>query len=328
VRRAATGALARVVRASVAALALLGAGTLGGCAGGARMPKLPRFGANLLPPVVPWHADTLTLSERRFHRVDAPGFEVYAQSAEQIPALQAQLAATAQEFGRHFGGAPKVAVLLLDAPADPYRDFDFAPFVARRMQVLAFVRTRDAQKDGALGVDEGLLAARLAELFLASYADSVLREVGTPGDPTARKALDALPHWFTEAAVSRIARPDAVESGVRFVRANRLRLMPLGRLFAMARLGMPTWSELAQRSGVVRVYTEPMQHTPPPLLAAESTAFGEFLVSQYGPSFLQAVADELLKGSATEDALAAMPGVPGDRRALEQAWGAWLGERR
>jgi hypothetical protein len=146
------------------------------------------------------------------------------------------------------------------------------------------------------------------------------------GSAASGRALDRLPHWFTEAAVSRIARPDAVDAGVRFVRANRRRLMPLPTLFSMSRLRMPTWSELARRSDVVRVYTEPTAHTPPPLLAAESTVFGEFLVSQYGPTFLQAMADELLTGQSTEDALAAMPGAPEDRQRLEREWGRWLGE--
>ena len=249
------------------------------------------------------------------------------QSAAQMPELQGQLTAAAREFARHFGPAPRVAVLLFDAPADPYRDFDFSPFVERRMQVLAFVRGRDAQKAGTLGVDERLLAARLAELFLAAYADSVSRALarahGDPAPANAR-ALDRLPHWFTEAVVSRVAGPDAVERGVTFVKQNRPRLMPLRRLFALARLGMPFWSELAHREGVVRTYSEPSTQTPPTLLAAESTAFGEFLVSRYGPTYLQALADELLAGRSTEDAVAALPGGDEAAGALEESWREWL----
>jgi hypothetical protein len=324
------------VRALATAGALALATTLGGCGGVSS--RLPRFGATLLPPVTPWVTDTVALSGRQFHRVDTPQFELYVQSARQLPELQAAVASTAQEFARHFVGAPKVAVLLFDAPADPHRDFDFGPFVARRMQVLALVRQRDAQKAGELGVDDGLLAARVAELFLASYTDSVARTRGTEklatisasqrAALTAGRALERLPHWFVEATVSRIARPDAVDAGLRFVRANQRRLTPLPALFTMARLRMPTWSELARRGDVVRVYTEPTAHTPPPLLAAESTVFGEFLVSQYGPTFLQAMADELLTGATTEDALAAMPGTPEDRQRLEGEWARWLGQQR
>ncbi|MGZ8457026.1 MAG: hypothetical protein ACXWZ4_10550 [Gemmatirosa sp.] len=295
-----------------------------GCGG-----AMPPIRSSLLPPVVARSGDSVTLGDRRFHRVVAPTHELYAQSAAHLPELQGQLVAASREFARHFGPAPRVAVLLFDAPADPRREFDFTPFVARRMQVLAFVRGRDAQRAGILGIDERLLSARLAELFLAAYADSVTRTRAlVHGDgnlqPTTR-ALDRLPHWFTEAVVSRVARPDAVETGVTFVRQNRPRLMPLRRLFAMARLGMPFWSELAHRQGVVRTYSEPMTHTPPTLLAAESTAFGEFLVSRYGPTYLQALADELLAGRSTEDAVAALPGGDGATRALEAAWREWLG---
>ncbi|GLC25568.1 hypothetical protein [Roseisolibacter agri] len=288
---------------------------------------MPRIRSSLLPPVVAWSGDSVTLSGRRFHHVVAPTHELYVESAAHLPALQEQLDASAREFARHFGPAPRVAVLLFDAPADPYRDFDFAPFVARRVQVLAFVRGRDAQKGGTLGVEERLLAARLAELYLAAYADSVSRGLARAhGDtlPTHERALDRLPHWFTEAVVSRVARPDAVERGVTFVKQNRPRLMPLRRLFALARLGMPFWSELAHREGVVRTYSEPTAQTPPPLLAAESTAFGEFLVSRYGPTYLQALADELLAGRSTEDAVAALPGGDAASPALEEAWREWL----
>lgn len=323
-RRAPRARVSVVARAGVAALlgvsAALGAA---GCGGG-----LPPIRSTLLPPVVSWSGDSVTLGDRRFHRALGPTHELYVQSAAQMPELQGQLTAAASEFARHFGPAPRVAVLLFDAPADPYREFDFGPFVERRMQVLAFVRGRDAQKAGTLGIDERLLAARLAELFLAAYADSVSRGLaaagaGEPVPPNAR-ALDRLPHWFTEAVVSRVARPDAVERGVSFVRQNRPRLLPLRRLFALARLGMPFWSELAHREGVVREYAEPTAQTPPPLLAAESTAFGEFLVSRYGPTYLQALADELLAGRTTEDAVAALPGGDDPTRALEQSWREWL----
>ena len=307
---------ARHARTALVLLAALG------CGGG-----LPPIRSSLLPPVVAWSGDSVTLGGRRFHRAVAPAHELYAESAAPLPALQGQLAASAREFARHFGAAPRVAVLLFDAPADPYRDFDFSPFVERRMQVLAFVRGRDAQKAGTLGVDERLLAARLAELFLAAYADSVSRALARAhgeSPPANERALDRLPHWFTEAVVSRVAGPDAVERGVTFVKQNRLRLMPLRRLFALARLGMPFWSELAHREGVVRTYSEPTPQTPPPLLAAESTAFGELLVSRYGPTYLQALADELLAGRSTEDAVAALPGGDEAVPALEQSWRAWL----
>jgi hypothetical protein len=308
-------------RAALGGCALASIAALAGCGGG-----LPPIRANLLPPVVAVGDDSVTLGDRRFHRVVAPTHELYVQSAAQLPALQGHLVAASHEFARHFGRAPRVAVLLFDAPADPRRDFDFTPFVERRMQVLAFVRGRDAQKDGALGVDERLLAARLAELFLAAYADSVARThaLARGGDEPTTRALDRLPHWFTEAVVSRVARPDAVEPGVTFVRQNRPRLMPLRRLFAVARVGMPFWSELAHREGVVRTLHEPTTQTPPALLAAESTAFGEFLVSRYGPTYLQALADELLAGRSTEDAVAALPGGDEAARELEESWRAWL----
>jgi hypothetical protein len=308
-------------RAALAALTL-GSAALGpaACGGG-----MPRIRASLLPPVVPWAGDSVTLSGRRFHRAEAASYELYVQSGRQLPAMRDHLARASQEFARHFGPPPRVAVLLFDAPADPHGDFDFAPFVARRTQVLAFVRGRDAQKAGTLGVDERLLAARLAELYLAAYADSVGRRLAAAGvAPLAagERALDRLPHWFTEAVVSRVAGPEAVERGVTFVRQNRPRLMPLRRLFATARLGMPFWSELAHREGVVRAYTEQTaQPTPPPLLAAESTVFGEFLVSRHGPTYLQALAEELLAGRTTEDAVAALPG---GEEPVEAAWREWL----
>jgi hypothetical protein len=316
--RAARRAWPRWSRAGWAGCALA---ALSGCGGG-----LPPIRANLLPPVATVSDDSVTLGDRRFHRVAAPTHELYAQSAAQLPVLQGHLVAASREFARHFGHAPRVAVLLFDAPADPRRDFDFTPFVERRMQVLAFVRGRDAQKDGSLGIDERLLAARLAELFLAAYADSVARThaLAHGGDQPTTRAIDRLPHWFTEAVVSRVARPDAVETGVTFVRQNRPRLMPLRRLFAMARLGMPFWSELAHREGVVRTFSEPSTQTPPTLLAAESTAFGEFLVSRHGPTYLQALADELLAGRSTEDAVAALPGGDEGAPPLEEAWREWL----
>jgi hypothetical protein len=307
-------------RAALAALTL-GSALLGPAACGGRMPQIR---SSLLPPVVAWAGDSVTLSGRQFQRAEGASYELYVQSGRQLPAMREHLARASQEFARHFGPPPRVAVLLFDAPADPHAEFDFAPFVARRTQVLAFVRGRDAQKGGTLGIDERLLAARLAELYLAAYADSVGRRLAAAGVAPlgdAERALDRLPHWFTEAVVSRVAGPDAIERGVTFVRQNRPRLMPLRRLFAMARLGMPFWSELAHREGVVRAYPEQTTQTPPPLLAAESTVFGEFLVSRFGPTYLQALAEELLAGRTTEDAVAALPG---GEEPVEAAWREWL----
>ena len=322
---------ARRLAALAAATATLLAGT--GCAAvQRRLPALPRVAGSFLPPVVPYAATVETIGARRLARVEAPSYELYAESPTVLPVLQERLDATAREFARHFGSAPRVAVLVFDGPADPAREVDFAPFTARGVQVLAFVRAPRARRDGALGIDEGLLDARFAETFLAAYADSVVgartgrrtgRRSGRRDAAAAGRAVDRLPHWFAEAVVSRVARPETVEPGVRMVRANPMRLLPLGRLFAMARLRMPTWSELARREQAVRVYREPTTTTPPPLLAAESTAFGEFLVSRYGPTLLQAVADELLAGRPTAEAFAALPGLP-DAPTLERQWRAWV----
>jgi len=137
-------------------------------------------------------------------------------------------------------------------------------------------------------------------------------------------AADRLPHWFAEAAVSRVARPETVDPGVRFLRANRLHLVPLQRLFSAARLAAPAWCELADGKLPSTASASRVGGPPPALLAAESTVFGEFLVDRYGPTFLQAVGDELLEGLRTEQVFAALPGVPNDRGALEASWGEWL----
>lgn len=330
---------ARCATLTTTTLLAVGAAGVAGC--GAVQQRLPRFSSSLLPPVQPWAADTVTMSGRLLHRVEAPRWELYAQSAHTLAAVEGELEATGARFARHFGPAPRVVVLVLDPPVDARAEFDYAAFVARGVQVLTFVRRPDAVRRGTLGVDEGLLQARLAELYLASYADSVTRALGRGGDAhSTHRALDRLPHWFTEAVVTRVARPDAVEPGLRFAREHRLSLMPLRRLFDMARLGMPTWGELATAGQATRVatglaapvggtglhtYAPPgrPRHTPPALLAAESTAFGEFLVSRYGPTFLQAVGDALLEGRSTDEALAALPGVPA-RTALETEWEGWL----
>src|SRR5207248_7035907 len=142
--------------------------------------------------------------------------------------------------------APRVAVLVFDGPAEPTREFDFASFQASHTQVLAFVRSRRAQRDGELGIDEGLMRARLAELELAAYTDSVVAaRTGRWDASTDRRAVERLPHWFAEAVISRVARPETVEPGVQFLRANRPHLVPLRRLFSVAPLGAPAWCEMA-----------------------------------------------------------------------------------
>lgn len=313
--------------ARVAALGAI-ACALASCAmSGAR---LPRIRSTRMPAVVPYTSDTLTLSGRRWHRVHAQAYDLYAQSPNVIPMVSGHLQATAQEFTRHFGGAPRVALLLFDAPADPAHDFDFAPFQASGTQVLVFVRGKRRAPDDPLGVDEGLLRSRLAELFLASYADSVVgSRTGVRDATSGARALDRLPHWFAEAVISRVARPETVEPGLAFVRAYRLQLMPLRRLFRVARLASPPWSELAEQRLTAIVPPRAFAPTSPPpaLLAAESTVFGEFLVDCYGPTFLQAVADALLDGLPTEQVLLALPGAPNDGVTLEKRWSAWLARR-
>lgn len=302
----------------------------------------PRIGGDVLPPVVPYAADTLTMSGRRFWVLRTPTYELYTQQPALLPALQERMEAAGREFARHFGGAPRVALLLFDAPAQPSAAFDFAPFTQRQMQTLAFVRRRGlARSRWDVGVDETLLEARIAELLLAAYADSVVAaRTGTTDAAVGRRVLDRLPHWFADAAVSRVARPDAVQHGVRIARANRMRLMPLRRLFAMTRLGVPTWSELSARPstltlaaaaapslGLAAAAPAPERGTPPALLAAEATAFGEFLVSEYGPTFLQALVDELLAGRSSQDAVRALSRAA-DEPALERAWSEWLAHQR
>ena len=301
---------------------------LGGCGG--LMARAPRIGSNLMPPVVPYAADTVTLGGRRFHHLAEAGFDLYAETADVLPVVDARLRRAAQQFARHFGSAPRVAVLLFDAPADPTREFDFSPWVARRTQVLAFVRDRGAERrPGALGLDEALLDSRLAELLLAAYADSVVAARTGVRDAAGRsRAVERLPHWFAEAVITRVSRPETVEQGLRYVKANRVRLVPLRRLFDIARLGMPTWAELALRVPAAPAPARAAANPPPALVAAHSTAFGQFLVDRYGPTFLQAVADELLAGWPTEQALGSLPGVPPDARELERAWTAWLAAQR
>jgi hypothetical protein len=322
-------------RAAALMLVAAGAAALGGC--GRVMAHMPRIGSNLMPPVVPYAADTVTVSGRRFHRLADDRFDLYAETLEVIPVVDAHLRSAAQQFARHFGGAPRVVVLLFDAPADPYREFDFTPWIERGTQVLAFVRDKGAQRHPReLGLDEALLDSRLAELLLAAYADSVVAaRTGVRDAASRRRAVERLPHWFAEAVITRVSRPESVEQGLRYVQANRVRLMPLQRLFGMGRVGMPTWAELAlhvragpaatpARAGGAGKGGGP----PPALVAAYSTAFGQFLVERYGPTFLQAVADELLAGWRTEEALVNLPGVPADPRELEQAWRVWLGTPR
>jgi hypothetical protein len=306
-----------------------------GCAGhGLHVPRLPRIGSSFMPPVVPYASHTATMSGRRWSRLREPAYDLYAQSPIVLPTVSGHLQATAQEFARHFGGAPRVAVLVFDAPADPTHEFDFSAFQEAGTQVLVFVRPEKAQRSRALGIDEGLMRARLAELFLASYADSVRasrtgRRDATAGD----RALDRLPHWFAEAVISRVARPETVEPGLAFVRANRPQLVPLQRLFRVARLGTPAWCELAERNSATLATLATLPAAafqvgtaapPTALLAAESTVFGEFLVDRYGPTFLQAMADELLAGVPTELALETLPPVPDDGAPLEKRWSAWL----
>jgi hypothetical protein len=335
------------VWATVTATAIAAA-ALAGC--GHAAARMPRFGSNLMPPVVPYAADTVTVSGRRFHHLADDGFDLYAETADVLPVVDARMRSAARQFARHFGGAPRVAVLLFNGPADPYREFngpadpyrefDFTPWVTSGTQVLAFVRDRGAERRrGNLGLDEALLDSRLAELLLAAYADSVIAErTGARDAAGTRRAVERLPHWFAEAVITRVSRPEAVEQGLRYVKANRVRLMPLQRLFGMARLGVgtPTWGELARRysAGVSAGPTlapgpaRPGAGPPPALVAAYSTAFGQYLVDRYGPTFLQAVADELLLGLPTEQALVSLPGVPGDPRALEEEWRAWLAAQR
>jgi hypothetical protein len=322
--RATDGARAWWSRAAVLTLTLSGACGV----------HLPRIGENLMPPVVPYAsaADTSTMSGRRWHRARGDVYDLYVQAPTIIPELDERMQETVRQFARHFGAAPRVAVLVFDAPADPTREFDFSGFQATHTQVLAFVRAPKHQRAGELGIDEGLLRARLAELFLAAYADSVVAaRTGRWDGATGGHAVNRLPHWFAEAVISRVARPEAVEPGLRFLRANRLHLVPLQRLFGVARLGAPAWSEMADRKlpalALGAASAPPAPPAPPELLAAESTVFGEFLVDRYGPTFLQAVADALLEGLPTERAFAGLPGVPADRAALERDWGDWLQNR-
>ena len=319
---------ARGAALGMLAMGTLAMGTLAGCAGHA--PRLPRIGSHFMPAVVPFAADTTTLGGRRWHRLREPAFDLYVQTPSILPVVDGHLQATATEFTRHFGGAPRVAVLVFDAPADPTHDFDFTPFQTAGTQVLVFVRAKKPSGEDRLGIDEGLLRSRLAELFLAAYADSVVAStIGVRDATSGGRALDRLPHWFAEAVISRVARPETVEPGLAYVRANRLRLVPLRHLFGVARLGTPPWSELAgQRATALPLAPAFAPGTPPAtLLAAESTAFGEFLVDRYGPTFLQAVADELLLGVPTEQALVTLPGGPDDGVALERRWEAWLARR-
>jgi hypothetical protein len=300
----------------------------GGCA--VHMPHMPRIGEHLMPPVVPYAsaADTSTMSGRRWHRARGDAYDLYVQAPTIIPELDERMQETVRQFARHFGAVPRVAVLVFDAPADPTREFDFSAFQATHTQVLAFVRAPKRQRAGELGIDEGLLRARLAELFLAAYADSVVAaRTGRWDGATGGHAVNRLPHWFAEAVISRVARPEAVEPGLRFLRANRLQLVPLQRLFGVARLGAPAWSEMADRklpALALGADAAPAVPAAPALLAAESTVFGEFLVDRYGPTFLQAMADALLEGLPTERAFAGLPGVPADRAALERDWADWL----
>lgn len=321
----------RWARAATAAALLLTA-----CAGGGhslRLPHLPRIGTNLLPPVVSYAAaaDTATMSGRRWHRLRTPAYDLYVQSPAITTAVDERLEETARQFARHFGGAPRVAVLVFDGPAEPTREFDFSAFQAAHTQVLAFVRSPKAQRAGELGVDEGLLRARLAELFLAAYADSVVadRTGRWDGEGTTR-SVERLPHWFAEAVISRVARPETVEPGLAYLRANRPHVVPLRRLFRVARAGAPAWCELATRRLPSLSVTTPRRGGAPPpvLLAAESTVFGEFLVDRYGPTFLQAMGEALLDGMPTERVLATLPGEGEEGSALEASWGEWLARRR
>jgi len=323
--------MGRAIRAisAVACAALLGA-----CAGRSlHMPRLPRIGESFLPPVVPYASlsDTTTMSGRLWYRARGTAYDLYVQSPAVIPEVDERLQETTRQFARHFGGAPRVAVLVFETPADPTREFDFSPFRATHTQVLAFVRGRKDARGGTLGIDDGLMRARFAELFLAAYADSVLAARTGRWDATSGgHAVDRLPHWFAEAVISRVAGPETVEPGVRFLRANRPHLLPLQRLFAASRLAAPAWCEMADRKlpslsfGASRAAGAVGADPPPALLAAESTGFGAFLVDRYGPTFLQAVADALLEGLPTERVFAALPGVPDDRTALERSWSEWL----
>jgi hypothetical protein len=312
------------VGALVGALAAL----LGACAGHTpHFAHLPRVGEHLLPPVVPYASehDTATMSGRLWHRARGTTYDLYVQSPTVVPEVDERVQETARQFARHFGGAPRVAVLVFDAPADPTREFDFSSFRATHTQVVAFVRARRPRHGDDLGIDEAVMRARLAELFLAAYADSVVAARTGRWDATSGgHAADRLPHWFAEAVVSRVARPETVDPGVRFLRANRLHLVPLQGLFSAARLAAPAWCELADGKLPSAASASRAGGPAPALLAAESTVFGEFLVDRYGPTFLQAVGDELLEGLPTEQVFAALPGVPNDRGALEASWGEWL----
>jgi hypothetical protein len=292
---------------------------------------MPRIGSSFMPPVVPYESerDTTTMSGRVWHRRQTPAYDLYVQTPRIMPAVDEHLQQTARRFARHFGAVPHVAVLVFDAPADPTHEFDFTAFQQAHVQVLAFVRDRKTSRDGELGLDEALMRARMAEIFLAAYADSIVAgRTGRYDASSTTRAMDRLPHWFSDAVISRVARPEAVEPGLAYVRANRVALLPLHRLFAVARLGGPTWCEFADaKLPAVSVAAPRVGGPPPVLLSAESTVFGEFLVDRYGPTFLQAMAEALLDGVPTEQALASLPNVPDDRSGLEESWRDWLGRR-
>ena len=139
------------------------------------------------------------------------------------------------------------------------------------------------------------------------------------------RALDRLPHWFAEGVISRAARPETVASGLAFLRANRPHLVPLPRLFALARVDGPTWCELADgRLPTLPAARSPRAAPPPALLAAESTVFGEFLVDRHGQTVLAALAEALIDGVPTGTALAALVGGSAEQPALEARWRRWL----
>jgi hypothetical protein len=280
--------------------------------------------------VAAFHGQALPAESKRPSLI-TPRFELYAPDQKSLNSARGELEQAAARFGRFMGAEPPPIAVVIFATDDRARAFDSGPFARRNMAVLpwvmppageATVEPARCRKIGGSSTAAEPAHVRLGHaagrLFLREY---VRRRVGAPLDGASAGAgldaadpLGAIPDWFEE-AVADLCEPDAVQAARRdLLRESMTRRIPLWSLFVMPRPG----GAAPQAQGGSDLAA---------LFSAESHSVAEFLAASLGPSYLGTLADSLILGRATTQALRESAAVSPDVDDLETDWLSWFVEK-